>query len=1198
MAISDPDYINTNIPSFNKLLGGQGFKTGTINIIKGGPGSGKTTLGLQLLNAHLKQNLVDKEREKKKIYNAIYISLETSGNTIIEYAKNAFKYDFQSYREVSLEDPKKTSDNFCCLSREDILTSLSGSIRKDSIDSPLIFQWEKIMASGVKLFSEKEEGNEVIQNLIFIDSLNVLIDLINAQTDYRQNPRSLFNLIYSSLPTGEFKTNTVFLFSVEYRGHSPISESLLNESFMSDCEILLSTEPIRGPFQPSTKDQSQTGYNLQINSKGEKVVDTRPFCRVLKSRYSKNESRRCLYDIVGGEGLKFYDTYPGDGEINLFHENAPQKDHWKDFLKHDIEFSYPALRQTTFNRGSLQRTFMSFRQFKHIPEKIDMYLTSLDNYWINWYADLRRKWEIHKNLRQFLKKDDNINEVCNFIHKELTKTKLNVSDIRKDLEDPEIYEDITIQNDYGLSDDVRKQIIADNMPGIVDYFLDKILDYLSEKESSRCYKCHYSSWLFQCLVELLPGEESCEIQDIFEELRQKHTFEDLESWLSDTEKKLLRESYKKPIKDQLSQLASSVSDIVKNIRINSADYKDFDGFFKPFHQLKDLKPGSPLCHEIQKDGFKGEPFLKPILAINEEYRDSLIKDPTYKPDNGSNPTQIKDPEQQSQIAASGASEKQIDLVRKIISKNIETLYANTFFDNLKTLCEKHSLSFTGVVHSYISIHHNLSELNTSSLLKGIPKKSLRIFGEKKSPIIRELERFSFGENRPIHYADTLFSWRDREQYISVPYNANIGFLVYRKKILKNIFKQINEDRSGYVKEVATALYHQLASLNSIKGMKIVSKQLNVDGENGKSPFISDSDYYRKLSEAIPYDFNNPQPSEKLIGALTEKLKQEYFTKEYFSDQQPPRSWEEIIAMLIIDRKKNSFLIETSTFDSYLSTFLEIFWSFGGDLKVLPDYTIEEVKDTFCQLYLSFYTLAYMFDRGTVPINSTLEPKKISKNNYRENGDWAFARQWHSTFIEFLTYESKVSGKSPGSKEEFFRKKNKPDLDIMPIPSSMLNILQNKGDVKHISCWGDWHMAMTAGSENDDLAINLINNLMSSRKISERAFCGAELPTANLFYKLYNDVHCFNIPNINPGYLPDKTFREIREMLFRDAKSRTQIFDYRHTMREFHSVLEFVHHRKHLDPIHSDKQFAGKLFRRINKAVEKINGFNEMDILVS
>ncbi|MDQ1255918.1 MAG: Extracellular solute-binding protein, partial [Candidatus Hydrogenedentes bacterium] len=123
------------------------------------------------------------------------------------------------------------------------------------------------------------------------------------------------------------------------------------------------------------------------------------FCRVPKARELPRQTRRCSYDFVAGRGLVFYETYPGDGHVVMFHENAAMSEEWDIFQKRDIPDLYPTLGFEVFDRSGLQRTFASQRRQRAVPQRMDMYVSSFDTYWINWYEELCQRWNIAELMR-------------------------------------------------------------------------------------------------------------------------------------------------------------------------------------------------------------------------------------------------------------------------------------------------------------------------------------------------------------------------------------------------------------------------------------------------------------------------------------------------------------------------------------------------------------------------------------------------------------------------------------------------------------------------------------------------------------------------------------------------------------------------------------------------------------------------------
>ena len=94
--------------------------------------------------------------------------------------------------------------------------------------------------------------------------------------------------------------------------------------------------------------------------------------------------------------------------------------------------------------------------------------------------------------------------------------------------------------------------------------------------------------------------------------------------------------------------------------------------------------------------------------------------------------------------------------------------------------------------------------------------------------------------------------------------------------------------------------------------------------------------------------------------------------------------------------------------------------------------------------------------------------------------------------------------------------------------------------------------------------------------------------------MYGDVKCFNIPARADVTLPDITFAEMKEKLFASARSRTDVFDYRHSMRYLHAIVEYVHDfstpgATALNPV--------TLGKKLIEAVKAIRELNSKEILL-
>ena len=260
-----------------------------------------------------------------------------------------------------------------------------------------------------------------------------------------------------------------------------------------------------------------------------------------------------------------------------------------------------------------------------------------------------------------------------------------------------------------------------------------------------------------------------------------------------------------------------------------------------------------------------------------------------------------------------------------------------------------------------------------------------------------------------------------------------------------------------------------------------------------------------------------------------------------------------------------FLIETQTFDTFLCTFLEIFWSYGGELSIDEEYSVHDENRVKQALFQAFWILREMFKNGLIPKDSTLDAGvfgrrfgQADKTGASAGGSWMCARHWYSSFIDVLTARNSDEASDWAWKPEASQA-----LEVLQIPTSIQQIVFAKlegREVMHHSCWGDWHLGVLKSSENVDLAIEILNNIMSSHKICEGAFRCAFVPTVEQFYKTYGTAKCFNVPERGPLIkTPNLTFTGLRDGFMKNARNRSEkMFDYRHCMRELHSVLTLVH----------------------------------------
>ena len=82
---------STGIDELDRLLGG-GFAPGTVVLLRGGPGSGKTTLGLQLIDRHLTRAIQSADRDKSEVGAAVFLSLEVEPTRALTHVNESFGF--------------------------------------------------------------------------------------------------------------------------------------------------------------------------------------------------------------------------------------------------------------------------------------------------------------------------------------------------------------------------------------------------------------------------------------------------------------------------------------------------------------------------------------------------------------------------------------------------------------------------------------------------------------------------------------------------------------------------------------------------------------------------------------------------------------------------------------------------------------------------------------------------------------------------------------------------------------------------------------------------------------------------------------------------------------------------------------------------------------------------------------------------
>jgi KaiC/GvpD/RAD55 family RecA-like ATPase len=401
-----------------------GIRRGSVVVIRGEPGSGKTTLALQVLSVYL----------KNKTNKAVLFSLEENSKDLLERMDRNFNFELAN---KTTKSDQQDCQLYCLDAKilfkhiEDILKDYSREVQDALTDAAGTWSPGPVFAYFIKHFIKKLKEDQESKAwfkllgegkfLIMIDSIDAFMGALSHEGMEAQS-RILLKAICDLL-RGESAdpkpdaANTVILTS-EYHFHAASPTPAFTESFFCDVEILLRPEPVCVPVDYEYNIQAPVGYNFNaLIREDAKSIESRSFCRVLKSRATANQSRRCAYDIVATKGVQFFETYPGDGKIILFAENQPQRTAWNSFFQHDVPDSYPALRHEVFDRMSMQTVYEGQRRLRNMPLKTDMYLSSFDSYWVGWYRSFKLKWDLHNALELFLKPKPELHEqYCRFVN--------------------------------------------------------------------------------------------------------------------------------------------------------------------------------------------------------------------------------------------------------------------------------------------------------------------------------------------------------------------------------------------------------------------------------------------------------------------------------------------------------------------------------------------------------------------------------------------------------------------------------------------------------------------------------------------------------------------------------------------------------------------------------------------------------------
>jgi KaiC/GvpD/RAD55 family RecA-like ATPase len=287
----------------------------------------------------------------------------------------------------------------------------------------------------------------------------------------------------------------------------------------------------------------------------------------------------------------------------------------------------------------------------------------------------------------------------------------------------------------------------------------------------------------------------------------------------------------------------------------------------------------------------------------------------------------------------------------------------------------------------------------------------------------------------------------------------------------------------------------------------------------------------------------------------------------------PETWEDLedICRRLRDRDRpHKLLLETQTYDTLLTTILELGWAHGAywytrgsDPRNLTIHFEDGTFDDFAAAMVRLHHLIH--HARIVPPRSSVDPTTYART------DWVFARHWYSTWVDVLTRTNKEGRpfSELGDSAEF-------GVARLPISRKYRDAQSGKQPVHH-STWGEWYLVIQRGSENVELGIDLINNLMDARKVVERALSGAALPPVHEFYETYGDDICFGT---------DLTYNQVRTLFFPDARSRSAFDSYYEVSRVLAGPLQAILSNPLLGA--SEAEVSGRIHGLLLRAFQKID----------
>lgn len=254
---------------------------------------------------------------------------------------------------------------------------------------------------------------------------------------------------------------------------------------------------------------------------------------------------------------------------------------------------------------------------------------------------------------------------------------------------------------------------------------------------------------------------------------------------------------------------------------------------------------------------------------------------------------------------------------------------------------------------------------------------------------------------------------------------------------------------------------------------------------------------------------------------------------------PFLTWEQVEEYCTAAASKDGPLVfEMKTLDSFMAFVLELCWSHRGgwytikegrslDIRYEEGHSATGTLEALRRFHRWIHELRIVRPYSTLSVGHPTSPQSPP-----------FSRHWYSTLVDTLT-----------SQKPDERRVRSRDVRVLPIPVPESRVTSEIDATDFHSAWGEWYLGTWRGTENVELAIELINTITSSRWQINAAITGAALPVYEPFFEEFGDCKCF---------CTDLTYNEVKEYFYGGAFSRGKFSEYRFVMQRFYAgVLTLV-----------------------------------------